>query len=678
MMKGSYKTKKVKISPTILVSIFLLCSLLFITIGFSALSTTFSLDGSVSFVPVGMIRVMSITPDNLNNATDISSSIMPDSIRNTIDLNSINSTASYNVTIKNLGQIDYYLDNIEELLFSNNQADYVISGYQIGNVIHAKEEVTLKITFKFKEGTSSITDNRINSQLKFNFKEYVDTSQFPVVFSHEDRCIFNGTENISGYDCLEYWNKNYIDTGIALYNEANYQKDYEIGFTVEEYTPSVQVQQAVFMNSKYENANAKYPGIVFRKSTNNTIEITQTINNGTKAASTVDNYTLPMDVRIFRIDGIVYYSINGGTMIQLQNMTSFNNRFNTTAWFGAADDGSGNPFRPLKGTLSNMYIKLGTYQAERVTLTFDPREGSLSNNTMTVDKYIPVGELPVPTPANAMHFEGWYTSLDYSTQVTSASAFNKDTTLYAKWSIPNPVEMNGSYYSSIMEAINTLTDNNETVTIKLYSSISEKVDIPAKRNIIFDFGEYTLSNPGTDYIIENSGNLRIISGTIRTNGTSAAVNNTKTGTMSIEGGTIISTGAKQALYNDGGTVTISGGAYFNNVSTIRAAVHNLNNGTMTILDATIISQNLDGVNNASGTLIIGSKDGTISNTKPYIQGKNYGINSSVNYSLYDGIVKGQTGSVNNRNRITNIETNSSIVTTTEVLNDKTYNVLYLQ
>ena len=151
-----------------------------------------------------------------------------------------------------------------------------------------------------------------------------------------------------------------------------------------------------------------------------------------------------------------------------------------------------------------------------------------------------------------------------------------------------------------------------------------------------------------------------------------------TGTMIISGGEIRGTGSKQAVYNDGGTLTITGNPLLTNTSSSRAAVHNLNHGTLNILGGTIISNNHAGVNNDGGTLTIGTNDGTINTTVPSIQGKTYGITSTVNYTLYDGIIRSISNAVNNQSRITTIADNSTITTGTETIDGKTYKILYLQ
>ena len=659
-----------------MLGIALIISLLFVSVGFSALSTTLTINGSAAFAPVGLIRVMSLKQDNLVGATEKSKGINDLSIKNTIDLDDINSYATYEVVIKNLGQVDYVLDHIDETVFSNEQVEYVLDGFQIGNIISAHEEKTFKIKFKYKDNVSENLVSRINSELKFVFNEYFDTSSFKLVFDHEGACTFNGASNITGYDCLEYQNKNYIDTGVSLYSTSNWQKDYEIGFTIDEYTHSGQLDQAVFVNTKYENASLKWPGLVMRRLNSGGLELTQSINKGNKVTKQILNYSLPLNVKIFRIDGVIYSSLNGGALERLQDMNNFNQQFDLTTWFGAAPDEQGVPMRMLKGTLSNMYIKMGKYTPREYTITFDPNGGSVTETSRRVAEYTAIGTLPTPTITNNTTFIGWYRDQYFTEKVDANTIFTESTTLYAKWSEAGAVAMNGAYYSSIDEALAIAPDNIETV-ISISMDMSGKITIPASKNIVFDFGEYTLSNSASTFTVENNGTLKIISGIITCNSATAAINNNETGTMIISGGEIHGTGSKQAVYNNGGNLTITGDALLTNTSNQRAAVHNLNGGTMTITGGTIISNSHAGVNNDKSTMTIGTNDGTI-NTTPIIQGKTYGITSTSNYKLYDGIVKGITNAVNDQAKITEIADNSQITTSTESIDNKTYKTLYLE
>lgn len=676
--KNHNHIKNHKIHPIYILGLFLVTSVLFISVGFSALSTSLSINGSASFTPVGLIRVMAIEQDTLVGATELNKSITPDSIKNTIDLDNIDSYATYEVTIRNLGQIDYVLTRIDESTYSNNQIEYILDGFQIGNVIHANEEVTFKVKFKYKDNLNEQLVSRLNSELKFVFEEYYDNTSFRTVFSHEGACTFNGSNGITGPDCTEYAGRNYIDTGVSLYSTSNWDKDYEIGFTIEDYVPRNQVNQAVFVNTKYEKASLGYPGLVFRRdAATNNLEITQTINKGNKVVQKVTNYSLPLEVKIFKIDGIVYYSLNSGELIELQDVSDFNQQFDVTTWFGAAPDENGNPMRPLNGTLSNMYVKLGNYTSRQYTITFVPNGGTLDEQSRVVNEYTKIGELPVPTITNGTSFIGWYSDPNFTNRITADSIVNQSMTLYAKWTEAGAVKMNNIYYDTITDAIGHAPDNVETKII-IFKDFADKISIPENKNIVFDFGENTLSNSEATFTIENNGVLKIVSGIFTCNSATAVINNNNTGIMVISGGEIYGKGTKQAVYNDGGLLTITGNAYLNNTSTIRAAVHNLNHGTLNITGGTIVSNNQAGVNNDGGTMTIGTNDGTIDITSPIIQGKTNGITSNVNYSLYDGIIKGITNAVNDASKIANIADNSQVVTGTEVISDKTFKTLYLE
>ena len=228
------------------------------------------------------------------------------------------------------------------------KAGYLLEGWYLD------EEYQNKVT-----NTSKFTDDTL---LYANWEEDL----FPYVYPlQEENFVCTGST--------------YIDTGIKLYTDTDnaYQKDYEAGFTIEAYVPSQQVQQAVFFNAKYEKSSEKWPGLVFRReNTGNNFEITQTINNGTKATQSITGWTLPYQVTIYRINHIVYYSVNGGEKIPLQDMSSFNQYFDINAYFCAGDNGSGGRQRYLKGTISNYYIRFGTY-SDKDTETYLKPDGTV-------------------------------------------------------------------------------------------------------------------------------------------------------------------------------------------------------------------------------------------------------------------------------------------------------------
>lgn len=284
-------------------------------------------------------------------------------------------------------------------------------------------------------------------------------------------------------------------------------------------------------------------------------------------------------------------------------------------------------------------------------------------------------------------FYNWNTEPDgsgtsYSNQqgVTNlVGANNQPVTLYAQWLLGNPIaEINGTYYSTLQEAIDAVpTDDTET-TIKLLGNTSEILVVSEHQNIIFNLQNYTVSNNGTARVIDNYGTIKISNGTITTNAGQGAINNESGAKLIMDGGSIIATGSgsRQAIYNNGGTVEISGTAYLSTESSSRAAIQNQGGSTLKITGGTIVATRYRGVQNA-GTMTIGTEDGVADRTTPVIQGATEGINSTSNFSFYDGIAKGKTQGINDTTKVRYKEAGYSIASSEETIGGILYKTAYL-
>ncbi|MBR7042172.1 MAG: InlB B-repeat-containing protein, partial [Bacilli bacterium] len=147
--------------------------------------------------------------------------------------------------------------------------------------------------------------------------------------------------------------------------------------------------------------------------------------------------------------------------------------------------------------------------------------------------------------------------------------------------------------------------------------------------------------------IENSGNVTIPSGSITSYGQSATINQNG-GTLNVSGGEIIAHHVTkgQAIYIAGGTTTISGSAYLENVSGTgesRGCVDN-NGGTLNITGGTIVSKGYNAVmvRKNGTTTQIGTDDDIIDISSPVLRGKNYGLEkasaaTTATIKVYDGI-----------------------------------------
>lgn len=321
---------------------------------------------------------------------------------------------------------------------------------------------------------------------------------------------------------------------------------------------------------------------------------------------------------------------------------------------------------------------------------------------------------------SGFEFDGWNTdpggagtSYSDGQSVSNLAAANSTITLYAQWSEGNYEAeiVGGSKYETIQEAVNA-AGTGATVRVLKNIVLTSAVNVSNNKNIILDIQNYTLSNANNldINIIKNSGTLEIISGTIHSNAPHAAIDNESSGRLKVSGGQIIATGERQAIYNAGGTVEVTGTAYLSSSASDRATIQNFkpnnaNAGTVTISGGTIISttttskgavqneatgtvvvtggsitsNNAMGIDN-SGTLILGVQDDDIDITDPVIQGATYGVKTAGNGTVefYDGIVKGQTNAFNDESDITEQEDDSIIQHSSEVISGNTYETAYLE
>lgn len=217
--------------------------------------------------------------------------------------------------------------------------------------------------------TEITPDTTVPGEITYYARWISDTQEFPIVFSEVNACTFNGN-SLSGDYCTADKTKGYIDTGIKLFSETdnNYAKDFEIGFDIVTYDANDQTEsQATLVSSKAENLPYS-PGFVFRRYKDSTkIEYTErySFDNDYKKQADAESSALQR-VRVRRINGVMYYSWNDEEFVQKRDISANTTHFDAPVWFGASiksDWTALNPTsqRSLRGTLTDMYIRLGTY-----------------------------------------------------------------------------------------------------------------------------------------------------------------------------------------------------------------------------------------------------------------------------------------------------------------------------
>ncbi len=292
-------------------------------------------------------------------------------------------------------------------------------------------------------------------------------------------------------------------------------------------------------------------------------------------------------------------------------------------------------------------------------------------------------------------FEEWTTNSDgtgdhYTDQesVNNLTKVNNGVIhLYAQWT-ECIARIGSTYYISLEDAVAVANASSSQTTIVLLKNTTEKIQINSGKNVILDLNGKTISwgngvdvqNTYNDNTIKNYGTLELRNGTvINRAATNGAINNYTGANITLDNVTVEvqSGGNRQALYNERGTATLTGGSVLRSVATGRCAVTNrYSNSTMYVIDATIESTGNCGLNN-EGTLVIGTQGGTPSKTNPTIRGNDYGITSDVAYSFYDGIIEGVTDSVSDKTQITNYESGYDFIEIDKTISNKTYHALYL-
>jgi len=276
---------------------------------------------------------------------------------------------------------------------------------------------------------------------------------FPMVWSQMGACEFHAATNgnITGTECQQYANDKFIDTEIALYSAANYKKDYEVHFTIDHYVPSendgLADQQQTFVSDKLSSSvsaspyDGKAPGMIVRRSGND-IQIRSTSGHSSSSSSEIIVPSNTADISIYRLDGVIYASINHGSLQQIQNISSFDQQFGLNTWFGAypGDDCTGNTtdgvctnaIRYIEATLSNMYIRLGDFGETIHHVTFNGNGGTPTTTTYAVIDGDTLGTLPTATRTNYVLMY-WYTTSGGSSIATPETQPHGDATYYAFW-----------------------------------------------------------------------------------------------------------------------------------------------------------------------------------------------------------------------------------------------------
>ena len=317
---------------------------------------------------------------------------------------------------------------------------------------------------------------------------------------------------------------------------------------------------------------------------------------------------------------------------------------------------------------------------------FNATGGTVAEASRKIEIGHAIGDLPAVSWTDHT-FDGWFTASSGGTMVTSDYLVMDNIELFAHWTENSQIFVarivGGTEYHTLVEAVANVPTNNTETTIELLRNTAELVSVSARQNIILDMKNFVLSNTPNNPIFENSGTIKMISGTILTNSTQGAINvKTNAAIFEITGGSIVAVGNRQTIYVEKGTAKIGGNAYLVAKAEIeegkmRGTVQSLAGSKLIITGGTIESNGAGGIAvSNSGTLTIGVKDGNISTQLPLIRGKSIGVYNASVFNFYDGIIKGESSAISGS--VADIETSSTITIGSEIISGSMYETAYLE
>lgn len=255
--------------------------------------------------------------------------------------------------------------SISILAGDNGIVTRTVDSKKLTDEASALEEIQLQVL-----GSYSGINNRNYKDLKNNLKKLgisnlYDEEIYPIYLKYKsydfkiDKYwkVTRGNEVVYAADNLTFnGTSDYVNTNIKLFNEENFDKNFQIRIIVDEFGKDLD-NQPTLINSKYEEASLQWPGFVFRNETRRgRVSISM---NGLTGKNEI--YLLKSELKkklftITRINGHLYYNFNGQTEWVYDAKSSV--KFDTPVTIGCSLDSQGNPFRFFNGKISKIEIIL--------------------------------------------------------------------------------------------------------------------------------------------------------------------------------------------------------------------------------------------------------------------------------------------------------------------------------
>ena len=320
---------------------FIILATIFLGIGYASISAVqLSLTGTAQ-----ANRQTGIVISNISYYSDVNANLNASHINTyyktmmdskVVLANDSSSSLTYQVTFTNLSENEKFFQGVvyDDDFYSNPDIDFEINGIDINDSVAGGQTKTITITFKYKEVQASYANTVLESYLNFKF-DGTAIEEYAI----EGLCEFHGQGNDIVGDCANGQHIDHINTGVAIFSNANHNNDFEISFTVDNIDPSR------FRSGKVDTVfdclynESPYPGITFRiENSKWYLQVGTGVNNKKLSWN-------PNDIQAFSLkkaNNKVYYSINGGYDVFVEDLTTITT-FDNPLTIGTALETDGTP-----------------------------------------------------------------------------------------------------------------------------------------------------------------------------------------------------------------------------------------------------------------------------------------------------------------------------------------------
>ena len=204
-----------------IILVILMVMLVGMTIGYSALSSYLTINGTSNITSDFKVVFTDIQDGTMNGATTVQKSFEATTATFQVKLDKPGSSAEYNVTVQNKGKLNAYLESIEGIDEANEKAPtdikFKISGITRYTKLAVDESITFKVIVTFDESATSLPEESKQLTLKLNFAQ--DSGNTPET-EPEGVTIVQATDSLLNISGSTY---NYLDgTYLGGAQDSNY------------------------------------------------------------------------------------------------------------------------------------------------------------------------------------------------------------------------------------------------------------------------------------------------------------------------------------------------------------------------------------------------------------------------------------------------------------------------